>query len=124
MNFDQLMENRYSCRSFSEEPLTEAELSELISAANGAPVGSARYMDLHLTVVRDRAVLDKMTEALFVRVEKKKKEMGIHFLYIQYSGAAYCDRLRSQWHFSINGSTVAGPGIFSTGTGSDGCSTG
>ncbi len=76
MNFDQLMENRYSCRSFSEEPLTEAELSELISAANGAPVGSARYMDLHLTVVRDRAVLDKMTEALFVRVEKKKKEMA------------------------------------------------
>ena len=76
MNFDQLMENRYSCRSFSEEPLTEAELSELIRAANGAPVGSARYMDLHLTVVRDRAVLDKMTEALFVRVEKKKKEMA------------------------------------------------
>ena len=76
MNFDQLMECRYSCRSFSEEPLTDAELAELIRAANSAPVGSARYMDLHLTVVRDRDVLDKMAEALFVRVEKKKKEMA------------------------------------------------
>jgi len=76
MNFDQLMECRYSCRSFSEKPLTDSELAELIRAANGAPVGSARYMDLHLTVVRDRDVLDKMTEALFVRIEKKKKEMA------------------------------------------------
>ena len=76
MNFDQLMERRYSCRAFTEEPLTEAELKELIRAANGAPVGSARYMDIHLTVVRNRKVLDKMTEALFVRVEKKKKEMA------------------------------------------------
>ena len=76
MNFDQLMEHRYSCRSFSEEALTEAELEELIRAANGAPVGSARYMDLHLTVVRDRDVLNRLTEALFVRVEKKKREMA------------------------------------------------
>ena len=76
MDFDQLMEHRYSCRAFTEEPLTEAELKELIRAANGAPVGSARYMDVHLTVVKDRNVLNKMTEALFVRVEKKKKEMA------------------------------------------------
>lgn len=76
MNFDQLMKHRYSCRLFSEEVLTESELADLIRAANGAPIGSARYMDIHLTVVRDRTVLDKLTEALFVRVDKKKKEMA------------------------------------------------
>ena len=48
MDFNQLMEHRYSCRNYSDEPLSEAELKELITAANGAPVGSARYMDLHL----------------------------------------------------------------------------
>lgn len=75
MDFDQLMEHRYSCRKYTEEPLSEAELDELLKAANGAPVGSARYMDLHLTVVQDRDILDKLTEALFVRIEKKKQEM-------------------------------------------------
>ena len=75
MSFDQLMKSRYSCRGFSEEPLTEEELKELIHAANGAPVGSARYMDLHLTVVKDREILNRLSEALFVRVEKKMEEM-------------------------------------------------
>ena len=75
MDFKQLMEHRYSCRSFTEEPLSKEELKELISAANGAPVGSARYMDLHLTVVEDKERLMKLAEALFVRIEQKKKEM-------------------------------------------------
>ncbi|MBR3402041.1 MAG: nitroreductase family protein [Parasporobacterium sp.] len=75
MNFDQLLERRYSCRSYTETPLSEAEIKELIAAANCAPVGSARYMDLHLTVVQDKELLMKLTEALFIRVEQKKKEM-------------------------------------------------
>lgn len=76
MNFDQLIKSRYSCRRFTEEPLTDEEVKELIHAANGAPVGSARYMDIHLTVVKDRDILERLSEALFVRVEKKKKEMA------------------------------------------------
>ena len=75
MDFNHLMEHRYSCRKYTEEPLSETELKELIKAANGAPAGSARYMDLHLTVVQDKEILKKLTEALFVRVEQKKKEM-------------------------------------------------
>ena len=75
MNFDQLIKSRYSCRRFSDKPLTDEELKELIRAANGAPVGSARYMDLHLTVVKDREILKRLSEALFVRIETKKKEM-------------------------------------------------
>ncbi len=76
MDFNQLMEHRYSCRNYTDEPLSEAELKELITAANGAPVGSARYMDLHLTVVQDKDLRMKLTEALFVRLEQKKKEMA------------------------------------------------
>lgn len=75
MNFDQLTQYRHSCRSYSKEPLTDAELKELIRAADSAPVGSARYMDIHLTVVRDRNILNKMTEAFFARVRQKKKDM-------------------------------------------------
>ena len=76
MDFNELIEHRYSCRNYSDEPLSEEELKELITAANGAPVESARYMDLHLTVVQDKDLRMKLTEALFVRVERKKKEMA------------------------------------------------
>ncbi|MBR2562852.1 MAG: nitroreductase family protein, partial [Eubacterium sp.] len=76
MDFTQLMEQRYSCREYTDEPLSAEELQELIEAANAAPVGSARYMDLHMTVVRDREILSRLSEALFVRVEKKKQEMA------------------------------------------------
>ena len=76
MDFAQLMKRRYSCRKYTDEALSETELNELITAANAAPVGSARYMDLHLTVVQDKKLLMKLTEALFVRIERKKKEMA------------------------------------------------
>lgn len=76
MEFNTLMEKRYSCRQFSDEPVSEADLAELLKAANAAPVGSARYMDLHMTVVQDREILNRLTEALFVRVEQRKKEMA------------------------------------------------
>ena len=76
MDFAQLMKRRYSCRKYTDEALSETELKELITAANAAPVGSARYMDLHLTVVQDKKLLMKLTEALFVRIERKKKEMA------------------------------------------------
>ena len=76
MDFTQLMEQRYSCREYTDEPLSAEELQELIEAANAAPVGSARYMDLHMTVVRDREILSRLSEALFVRVEKKRQEMA------------------------------------------------
>lgn len=35
VNFDQLIKSRYSCRRFTEKPLTDEELKELIHAANG-----------------------------------------------------------------------------------------
>lgn len=75
MDFDSLMTKRCSCRMFTEEPVSEEDLKELIKAANQAPVGSARYMDLHLTVVRDRKILDELSEALRVRRVERKKEM-------------------------------------------------
>ena len=69
MNFDQLLERRYSCRSYTETPLSEAEIKELIAAANCAPVGSARYMDLHLTVVQDKELLMKLKVQLLLKKE-------------------------------------------------------
>lgn len=46
-------------------------MEKLLLAANGAPVGSNLYRDLHLTVVQDRQILDKLGEAARYRFKDK-----------------------------------------------------
>jgi nitroreductase len=56
-----------------DKQLTEQELSVILSAANGAPVGSNMYRDIHLTVVQNREILDKLSQASAKRSEDKKR---------------------------------------------------
>ena len=44
----------------------------MILAANAAPVGSSRFEDVHLTVVRDRTILDALAEAVQARFQDKE----------------------------------------------------
>ena len=67
MEFEKVMENRRSVRAFRPDALTEAQISGLLRAACLAPVGSAMYRDLHLTVVRDQEKLLKLCEAAWKR---------------------------------------------------------
>ncbi|MBQ8830065.1 MAG: nitroreductase family protein [Oscillospiraceae bacterium] len=71
MNYLELLKNRSSCRKYTNEPVSCEDLEKIIMAANAAPIGSSRTEDIHLTVVEDRAVLDKMAEAMERRREDK-----------------------------------------------------
>jgi len=71
MNFFELLQNRASCRKYTDEPLSREDLNKIITAANAAPIGSNRTEDIHLTVVEDRAVLDKLAEGMKRRREDK-----------------------------------------------------
>ena len=67
MEFEKVMENRRSVRDFRPDALTDEQIERLLRAACLAPVGSAMYRDLHLTVVRDQAKLLKLCEAAWKR---------------------------------------------------------
>ena len=67
MDYLELMKRRISSRKFTEAPITEEELGQILEAGMRAPVGSNRYGDLHLTVVRDKAILGKLAEAAVIR---------------------------------------------------------
>ncbi len=67
MEFEKVMENRRSVRAFRPDALTEELLARLLRAACLAPVGSAMYRDLHITVVRDREKLLRLCEAAWKR---------------------------------------------------------
>jgi len=73
MDYFELLKNRKSTRKFTTRQITGDELSSLLFAANAAPVGSNQYKDIHLTVVQDRNILDKLSEAVLSRMADKAK---------------------------------------------------
>ena len=71
MEFTDVLKYRKSVRKFTDEKLSQEELRQLVSAANQAPVGSACYNDVHLTVVQDQNILEKLSEASVKRAENR-----------------------------------------------------
>ena len=73
MEFLELLRYRKSTRKFSDEPVPEDQLREILTAANSSPVGSNMYRDVHLTVVRNREILNQLSEAAARRMQDREK---------------------------------------------------
>jgi nitroreductase len=73
MNYFDLLRHRRSVRRFTDEPIARQDLNDVLLAANGAPIGSRLYKDVHLTVVQNRSALNKLSEAAAKRWENKSK---------------------------------------------------
>ena len=54
--------NRYACRQYSKEQITEEQLKALIEAANAAPVGMGDYSGYELVVVQDEKIRKAIDE--------------------------------------------------------------
>ena len=63
METRQAIIERKSVRAYSPEQITENELHTLLEAANTAPVAGGAYKFMHLTVVQNADVLNKIREA-------------------------------------------------------------
>ena len=63
MNVFDAIVNRRSVRSYTGEPPTAKEMDRLLTAANCAPVASARYETNHLTVITNRDMLADIEKA-------------------------------------------------------------
>ena len=72
MDYFKLLAYRKSTRQFTGEQISQEDLERILSAANAAPVGSNKYMDVHLTIVRNRGVLDKLSKAAVKRFEDRE----------------------------------------------------
>ena len=57
MEFFQTLYSRKTVRSYSGDPITPEELSEILKAGYAAPIGRRRYDTLHLTVITNPAFL-------------------------------------------------------------------
>jgi nitroreductase len=56
---------RKSTRAFSpEKPIAKADLDRILAAGCAAPVGAADYASIHLTVIQNQGLLDKINKAV------------------------------------------------------------
>lgn len=72
MDIQNIFDCRRSIRSFTGEPITEAQRKKLLHAANASPVGRGKYDSVHLTVITDKEMLaqvEKSAASLF-KVER------------------------------------------------------
>lgn len=60
MNTLETIFSRKSVRSYTGEQPTEDELKTILKAAYAAPIGRAKYENVHLTVITDKKLLDKI----------------------------------------------------------------
>lgn len=63
MNTMETICSRKSVRSYTGENITAEELSTILKAANASPVGMGQFDSLHLTVITNKALLDKIETA-------------------------------------------------------------
>ena len=63
MEFSKVISTRCSCRSYTEEPVSDAQLQAVLAAGNAAPVGMGAYQTVYLTVIRNRGFLDAVSKA-------------------------------------------------------------
>ena len=73
MEFKKVLEMRQSTRKFLDKQISEEELEIILRAGNHAPIGSALYEDIHITVVQDQEILLKLCEAAWERFSSKEK---------------------------------------------------
>lgn len=77
MNFTTILNIRKSIRSYTGECISPEAMKNIIHAANASPVGMAKYDSIHITIVKDKAVLSELE----ANAAKIFNAQGHNFLY-------------------------------------------
>lgn len=64
MEFWDVIRNRYSCRSFTDQAPASADLEQIMAAGGQAPVGKHRYETLQFTLIQDPDLLRQIRAAI------------------------------------------------------------
>lgn len=62
MEFSKLVNMRRTIRSYTGESVSDEVRKQILYAANASPVGLAKYDTLHLTVIRDKQILQELEQ--------------------------------------------------------------
>ncbi len=77
MQFQEVLKRRVSTRDFEARALPEGAVKALLDAALYAPVGMHRYETLHLSVITDKSVLERIRQCA-VRASGNENADALH----------------------------------------------
>lgn len=89
MNVLETIEKRKTIRSYKSDPILEEHINEIIKAGCLAPIASAKYDKVHITVVTNLKILDKMSKAVAEYFGKKLEPFYNAPVLILISGKKY-----------------------------------
>ena len=64
MQFSEVLKARVSTRDFADRPVPETAVRYVLDAALYAPVGMHRFDTLHLSVITNKEVLERIRQAV------------------------------------------------------------
>ncbi|NLM19413.1 MAG: hypothetical protein GX217_05255 [Clostridiaceae bacterium] len=62
MDFLDLVKSRYSCRAYTDQPVADHLIDEILAVGGNAPVGNGAYDSLIFTVVKSESALNRIRE--------------------------------------------------------------
>lgn len=65
MEFMNTVLKRQSCRAFTAQQISEEDLTEILRAANAAPVSMGQYENIHFSVIQNPALIARLEEHTF-----------------------------------------------------------
>lgn len=71
MNFDDVINNRKTTRKYDSNPISKELLNKILAMGIKAPIASAKYNKMHITVVQNDSILQEMREAVSEYFGKK-----------------------------------------------------
>lgn len=74
MNTLEVIAKRKSTRAYTGEQISEDALTDILNAANAAPVAMAKYDSLHITVIQNEEIIQKINT---LTAEMFAKRMGV-----------------------------------------------
>lgn len=65
MEFFDTLYRRKTVRNYTGEAVIDVQLAKILKAAQASPIGLKRYDTLHMTVIRNKAFLDKWEQKVY-----------------------------------------------------------
>lgn len=63
MELSQAVFTRCSCRSYTNDPISDEQISSILAAGNAAPVGMGAYDTIYLTVIKNKEFIASLSKA-------------------------------------------------------------
>lgn len=87
MLFDEVLDKRYSARSYKKDMPSDEEIEKLLDAAYKAPIANGAYEECRLSVIKDKSLMERFVKEYQEKTHKDKNPLYEAPLFIIFSSS-------------------------------------